>query len=53
MEGIFPQYTIARGEIVWDGEIIAPRGRGNFLPGRGLTTHDDDDGSDGDNDNDV
>ncbi len=53
MEGIFPQYTIARGEIVWDGEILAPRGRGNFLPGRGLTVHEDDDGNDGDNDNDV
>ncbi|WP_406660545.1 dihydroorotase [Methanolobus sp. ZRKC3] len=38
MEAIFPEYTLARGEVVWDGEIIAPRGRGNFLPGKGLVS---------------
>jgi dihydroorotase len=53
MEGIFPEYTIARGEIVWDGEITSSRGRGNFLPGRGLITREDDDESDGGNENDV
>ncbi|MDG6244169.1 MAG: dihydroorotase [Methanolobus sp.] len=36
MDGIFPEYTIARGEVVWDGDIVASRGRGNFLPGKGL-----------------
>ena len=40
MDGIFPEYTISRGEVVWDGEILASRGRGNFLPGKGLT-HDE------------
>jgi dihydroorotase len=36
MDGIFPEYTIARGELVWDGDLIASRGRGNFLPGKGF-----------------
>ena len=36
MEAIFPEYTIARGEVVWDGDLIAPRGRGRFLAGKGL-----------------
>ncbi|WP_319506422.1 dihydroorotase [uncultured Methanolobus sp.] len=36
MDGIFPEYTIARGEVVWDGDIMASRGRGNFLPGKGF-----------------
>jgi dihydroorotase len=36
MDGIFPSYTIARGEIVWDGEVIGKKGRGEFLPGKGL-----------------
>jgi dihydroorotase len=41
MEGIFPEYTIARGEIVWDGEVAASRGRGKFLPGRGMIINED------------
>jgi dihydroorotase len=40
MDGIFPEYTIVRGEVVWDGDLIASRGRGNFLPGRGYTSSD-------------
>lgn len=36
MDGIFPQYTISRGEVIWDSEILASRGRGNFLPGKGM-----------------
>jgi dihydroorotase len=36
MEGIFPMFTISRGEIIWDGEIIANKGRGNFLKGQGF-----------------
>ncbi|WP_462272469.1 dihydroorotase [Methanohalophilus sp.] len=35
MEGIFPEYTISRGEIIWDGDIVGRRGRGDFLPGGG------------------
>jgi dihydroorotase len=50
MEGIFPEYTIARGEIVWEGEIVASRGRGKFLPGRGLIVHEDDINDDIDDD---
>lgn len=42
MDGIFPEYTIARGEVIWDGDITASRGRGNFLPGRGLVSEDED-----------
>ncbi|WP_292485761.1 dihydroorotase [Methanohalobium sp.] len=33
--GIFPQLTISRGDIIWDGEVTATRGRGNFLKGQG------------------
>jgi dihydroorotase len=36
MDGIFPEFTIARGELIWDGDIMASRGRGNFLPGKGF-----------------
>jgi len=37
MAGIFPAYTIARGEVVWgDGEILGKKGRGRFLPGKGF-----------------
>ncbi len=37
MTGIFPRMTISRGEVVFeDGEIIAKRGRGRFIPGNGL-----------------
>ncbi|MGP8319435.1 MAG: dihydroorotase [Methanosarcinaceae archaeon] len=35
IDGIFPQITISRGEIVWDGEIIGKQGRGKFLEGHG------------------
>jgi len=35
VEAIFPDITISRGNVIWDGEISAPRGRGNFLPGTG------------------
>ncbi len=36
MKGIFPKMTLSRGEIiVEDGEIVAKRGRGRFIPGRG------------------
>lgn len=38
MEGIFPEYTLSRGEIIWDGEILASRGHGSFLPGKGLVS---------------
>lgn len=39
MVGIFPDYTIARGEVVWgDGEILGKKGRGKFLPGKGFKT---------------
>lgn len=37
MEAIFPKMTISRGEVVSeDGEIIARKRRGRFIPGRGL-----------------
>lgn len=36
MDAIFPEYTLSRGEIVWDGDIVASRGRGKFLSGKGL-----------------
>jgi len=37
MEGMFPAMTISRGEVVYeDGEIIAKRGRGKFIPGHGF-----------------
>ncbi|MGP8336934.1 MAG: dihydroorotase [Methanosarcinaceae archaeon] len=35
IDGIFPQITISRGEVVWDGEIIGKQGRGKFLKGHG------------------
>ena len=35
IDGIFPQITISRGEVVWDGEIVGKQGRGKFLEGRG------------------
>ncbi|MCZ7397708.1 MAG: dihydroorotase, partial [Candidatus Methanoperedens sp.] len=37
MEGIFPRMTLSRGEIVFeDGDICAKRGRGRFIPGKGM-----------------
>ena len=39
MMGLFPRMTISRGEIVFeDGEIIARRGHGRFIPGQGFKT---------------
>lgn len=36
MQGIFPEKTILRGTVIFeDGEIIARRGYGNFIPGQG------------------
>ncbi|MGM0770867.1 MAG: dihydroorotase [Halobacteriota archaeon] len=35
MEAIFPKITIARGEVVWEEEILAEKGRGKFLEGHG------------------
>ena len=44
MEGIFPKITIARGDVVFeDNEIVAKRGRGRFIPGKGLITESDED----------
>ncbi|HWR26099.1 MAG TPA: dihydroorotase [Methanosarcina sp.] len=41
MEGIFPEYTLSRGEVIWMEEsIIAKPGRGNFLKGRGKRSED-------------
>ncbi len=42
MQGIFPKMTLSRGEIVAeDGEIIAKRGRGKVIPGRGFVSRRD------------
>ncbi len=36
MDGVFPRYTLSRGEALWMEEsITAKPGRGNFLKGRG------------------
>ncbi|MDF1558344.1 MAG: dihydroorotase [ANME-2 cluster archaeon] len=35
MEGIFPMMTISRGEVIWEDDIHAKKGRGKFLPGAG------------------
>ncbi|MCK5484953.1 MAG: hypothetical protein KAI86_02000, partial [Desulfobacterales bacterium] len=35
IDGIFPNTTISRGEVVWDGEIVGKQGRGKFLEGCG------------------
>lgn len=44
MKGIFPKMTISRGEVVSeDGEIIARRGHGRFIPGRGFFNRSDSD----------
>jgi dihydroorotase len=41
MEGIFPQYTFSRGDVIWMEEsIIARPGRGNFLKGSGKRSED-------------
>jgi len=37
MEGMSPRMTISKGDIVFeDGEIIAKRGHGRFIPGKGF-----------------
>ena len=37
MEGMFPRMTISRGDIVFeDGDVIAKRGHGRFIPGKGF-----------------
>lgn len=42
MMGMFPRMTISRGDIISeDGEIIAKRGRGRFIPGKGLVVESD------------
>ena len=33
--GIFPEMVLSRGEVVYDGEIVCKRGRGQFLHGTG------------------
>ncbi len=41
MTGMVPRMTISRGEVIFeDGEIIAKRGRGKFIPGNGLAEND-------------
>lgn len=35
MDAIFPKITIARGEVVWEEELFAEKGRGKFLEGQG------------------
>ncbi|NPE30143.1 amidohydrolase family protein, partial [Methanococcoides sp. SA1] len=35
MDAIFPKMTISKGEVIWDEELIAERGRGKFLEGNG------------------
>ncbi|WP_305065503.1 dihydroorotase [Methanococcoides sp.] len=37
MDAIFPNMTISKGEVIWDGELIAEKGRGKFLEGNGYT----------------
>ncbi len=42
MEGMFPRITISRGNIVFeDGEIIAKRGHGGFITGKGFISEGD------------
>ncbi len=42
MEGIFPRMTLSCGDVVFEeGELIAKRGRGRFIPGVGLTVEQD------------
>jgi len=48
MEGVFPEYTLSRGEIVWTEESInAKSGRGNFLEGRGKRSEEDEEALEG------
>lgn len=42
MEGVFPEYTLSRGEVIWTEESINARpGRGNFLEGKGKRSKED------------
>ncbi|WNY24404.1 L-hydantoinase [Methanimicrococcus hongohii] len=42
MDGIFPSMTLSRGDVIWDGyQVVAKKGRGQFLPGAGLQTDED------------
>jgi dihydroorotase len=42
MEGVFPEYTLSRGEVIWIEESInAKPGRGNFLDSRGKRSDED------------
>ncbi|WNY28866.1 Allantoinase [Methanimicrococcus stummii] len=42
MDGIFPGMTLSRGDVIWDGaQVIAKKGRGEFLPGAGMKTDED------------
>jgi dihydroorotase len=42
MDGVFPQYTLSRGEVIWIEESINARlGRGNFLEGNGKKSEED------------
>lgn len=48
MDGVFPQYTLSRGEVIWiDESINAKPGRGNFLEGSGKRSEDDEENSEG------
>ncbi|MCQ1537255.1 dihydroorotase [Methanosarcina sp. KYL-1] len=43
MDGVFPRYTLSRGEVIWMEEsIIAKPGRGKFLEGKGKRVGDED-----------
>jgi dihydroorotase len=42
MDGIFPKYTLSRGEVIWIEESInAKPGRGNFIEGNGKKSKED------------
>lgn len=45
MDGVFPEYTLSRGEVIWIEESInAKPGRGNFIEGRGKRSEEDEEG---------
>ena len=42
MDAVFPGMTLSRGDMIWNGDqIIAKKGRGQFLPGAGLLFDED------------
>ncbi len=46
MDGVFPRYTLSRGEVIWIEESInAKPGRGSFLKGIGKLSEDDEENS--------